>query len=94
MCPQCGTAPTRAWRGDGEVVESAAAGGEPSLVTVPEHPDALVFGRPGSRPFRRATLYTAWHAATKRLGMEGFHIHDLRHTGNTPAAATGGAPRS
>ena len=24
------------------------------LITVPEHPDALVFGRPGGRPFRRA----------------------------------------
>ena len=63
------------------------------LVTVPEHPDALVFGRPGGRPFRRATLYTAWHAATKRLGMEGFHIHDLRHTGNTLAAATGASTK-
>ena len=63
------------------------------LVTVPEHPDALVLGRPGDRPFRRATLYTAWHAATKRLGMEGFHIHDLRHTGNTLAAATGASTK-
>ncbi len=63
------------------------------LVTVPDHPDALVFGRAGGRPFRRATLYTAWHAATKRLGMEGFHIHDLRHTGNTLAAATGASTK-
>ncbi|MET0902284.1 MAG: site-specific integrase [Acidimicrobiales bacterium] len=63
------------------------------LVTVPEDPDALVFGRPGGRPFRRATLYTAWHAATKRLGMKGFHIHDLRHTGNTLAAATGASTK-
>lgn len=45
------------------------------------------------RPFRRATLYTAWHAATKRLGMEGFHLHDLRHTGNTLAAATGASTK-
>jgi len=63
------------------------------LVTVPEHPEALVFGGPGGRPFRRATLYTAWHAATGRLGMEGFHLHDLRHTGNTLAAATGASTK-
>lgn len=36
---------------------------------------------------------TAWHAATKRLGMEGFHVHDLRHTGNTLAAATGASTK-
>jgi integrase len=63
------------------------------LVAVPEDPDVFVFGRPGNRPFRRATLYTAWHAATKRLGMEGFRIHDLRHTGNTLAAATGASTK-
>jgi integrase len=63
------------------------------LVAVPEDPEALVLGRPGNRPFRRATLYTAWHAATKRLGMEGFRIHDLRHTGNTLAAATGASTK-
>lgn len=59
------------------------------LITVPDRPDALVFGQPGNRPLRRASLYTAWHAATKRVGMSGFRIHDLRHTGNTLAAATG-----
>jgi integrase len=63
------------------------------LVAVPDEPDALVLGRPGNRPFRRATLYTAWHAATKRLGMDGFRIHDLRHTGNTLAAATGASTK-
>ncbi len=63
------------------------------LVAVPDDPEALVLGRPGNRPFRRATLYTAWHAATKRLGMEGFRIHDLRHTGNTLAAATGASTK-
>jgi integrase len=63
------------------------------LVTVSDDPEALVLGRPGNRPFRRATLYTTWHAATRRLGMEGFRIHDLRHTGNTLAAATGASTK-
>jgi integrase len=59
------------------------------LVTVPDRPDALVFGQSGNRPLRRASLYIAWHAATQRVGLSGFRIHDLRHTGNTLAAATG-----
>lgn len=63
------------------------------LVAVPDDSEALVLGRSGHRPFRRATLYTAWHAATKRLGMTGFRIHDLRHTGNTLAAATGASTK-
>lgn len=63
------------------------------LAAVPDDPGALVLGRPGNRPFRRATLYRAWHAATKRLGIEGFRIHDLRHTGNTLAAATGASTK-
>lgn len=63
------------------------------LVTVPDGPDALVFGQSGNRPLRRASLYIAWHAATKRVGMSGFRIHDLRHTGNTLAAATGASTK-
>jgi integrase len=63
------------------------------LVAVPDDPEALVLGRSGNRPFRRATAYTGWHVATKRLGMEGFRIHDLRHTGNTLAAATGASTK-
>lgn len=30
---------------------------------------------------------------TKRLGMGAFRIHDLRHTGNTLAAATGASTK-
>ena len=64
------------------------------LVAVPDDPEALVLGRARNRPFRRATVYTAWHAATKKLGMPpGFRIHDLRHTGNTLAAATGASTK-
>jgi integrase len=56
-------------------------------------PDGLVF--PGTRhqPLRRATLYTAWHRALRAVGMEGFRFHDLRHTGNTLAAAAGASTK-
>jgi integrase len=63
------------------------------MVTVADEPEALVFGQSGNRPLRRASLYIAWHAATKRVGMSGFRIHDLRHTGNTLAAATGASTK-
>ena len=42
---------------------------------------------------RRATLYTAWGRATKAVGITGLRFHDLRHTGNTLAAATGASTK-
>jgi integrase len=56
-------------------------------------PDGLVF--PGTRrqPLRRATLYKAWHRARRAVGMQGLRFHDLRHTGNTLAAATGASTK-
>lgn len=63
---------------------------------VGEGPDALVFtGDKGamlrSGNFRRAV---GWAAALRAAGMpEGFHFHDLRHTGNNLAAATGASTR-
>jgi integrase len=53
----------------------------------------LVF--PGTRrqPLRRATLYKAWHRARRAVGMQGLRFHDLRHTGNTLAAATGASTK-
>ena len=41
--------------------------------------------------FRRAV---DWSRAVKRCGLpDGFHFHDLRHTGNNLAAASGGSTR-
>lgn len=63
---------------------------------VGEEPEALVFtGDKGavlrSGNFRRAV---GWAAALRAAGMpEGFHFHDLRHTGNNLAAATGASTR-
>ena len=44
-------------------------------------------------PLRRAVLQRAWNEARVKVGMEHLHFHDLRHTGNTLAAATGASTR-
>jgi integrase len=51
--------------------------------------DGLVFPSSNGGPFRRATFYTAWDKARTAEGLPGFRLQDLRHTGNTLAAATG-----
>jgi integrase len=56
-------------------------------------PQGLVFCGPGGVPFRRASFYTAWARATRAVGIEGLRPHDLRHTGNTLAAATGASTK-
>ncbi len=61
-----------------------------------KEPDALIFtGRNGallrSGNFGRATR---WPKTVAELGLPaGFHFHDLRHTGNTLAAASGASTR-
>ena len=44
-------------------------------------------------PLRRAVLQRAWDEARGEVGMAHLHFHDLRHTGNTLAAATGASTR-
>jgi integrase len=56
-------------------------------------PDNLVFPGASGRPFRTATLHAAWHRALRAVGIEGLRFHDLRHTGNTLAAATGASTK-
>ena len=53
--------------------------------------DALVFPGPMGGPMRRRNFNRAagWSYATAAIGAPGLHLHDLRHTGNTFAAATG-----
>ena len=55
--------------------------------------DGLVFCGSQGQPFRRATFYSAWKRATENAGLTGLHFHDLRHTGNTLAAATGASTK-
>jgi len=45
------------------------------------------------RPLRRATFHKAWRSAVAAVGLESLHFHDLRHTGNTLAAATGASTK-
>ena len=56
-----------------------------------DEPGALAF--PGSMggPVRRGNFnkMPAWPYAVRSIGAEGLHFHDLRHIGNTFAAASG-----
>jgi len=56
-------------------------------------PDGLVFPGTKHQPMPRVSLYKAWHRARHEVGMADFHLHDLRHTGNTLAAATGASTK-
>jgi integrase len=56
-------------------------------------PDGLVFCGTRDQPMRRASLYTAWRRAVRAADVDGLRFHDLRHTGNTLAAATGASTR-
>jgi integrase len=54
-------------------------------------PDALVFRGIKGGPLRRSNFnkVTRWVHLVAVLGVPGLHFHDLRHTGNMLAAATG-----
>ena len=56
--------------------------------------DGFVFTGPNGGPLRRATFYKAWSSALVAAGIEKpLKPHDLRHTGNTLAAATGASTK-
>ncbi len=51
---------------------------------------ALVFTSPAASPLRHSNFYRrAWMPALKAVGLEGVHLHDLRHTGNQFTAEAG-----
>jgi integrase len=54
-------------------------------------PAALVFCGPRGAALRRSNFgkMSGWSHAVRSIGAEGVHFHDLRHTGNTFAAAGG-----
>ena len=62
-------------------------------VFVQPEPGALVFPGPMGGPLRRGNFNRAvgWSNVVVAVGAPGLHFHDLRHTGNTFAAATGAA---
>ncbi len=51
--------------------------------------DALVFTMESGAPVTAVTLQRAWSKARRTIGRPDLHLHDLRHTGLTLAAATG-----
>ncbi len=55
--------------------------------------DSLVFIGPKNGSLRRPNFTRIWRRATESAGLTGFHFHDLRHTGNHIAAATGASLR-
>lgn len=62
---------------------------------VDEAPDALVFTGPKGAALRRGNFnpLVRWRQAVAGIGRPGLHFHDLRHTGNTLAAASGASTR-
>ena len=58
---------------------------------VDEGPDALVFTGERGGVLRRSNFHAAsgWSSAVAKIGLPGFHFHDLRHTGNFLASQSG-----
>lgn len=59
-------------------------------------PEALVFTGAKGAELRRSNFQRAvsWEQTVAKVGLPaGFHFHDLRHTGNTLAAASGASTR-
>jgi integrase len=58
-------------------------------------PTALVFTGPKGAPLKRTNFneLSGWKEAVARIGKPELHFHDLRHSGNTWAAAAGVSTR-
>lgn len=57
-------------------------------------PGAYLFtGHHGAAPLPTATWRRAWDEARSSTGLSHLHLHDLRHAGNTLAAATGASTK-
>ena len=56
-------------------------------------PVDLVFVGPKGGRLRRSNFRKFWHRARDAVGLPELHFHDLRHTGNTMAAAQGASLR-
>jgi hypothetical protein len=56
--------------------------------------DALLFTGPTGVPLWHSSFrHRYWLPALAKAGMTGIHLHDLRHTGNHPAATSGATLR-
>ena len=59
--------------------------------TTPASP--VIFPNSKDEPIRRASWRSVWLLARDKAGLPHFRFHDLRHTGNTLAAATGASTK-
>ena len=56
--------------------------------------EGLVFTSPTGKPLHHSNFRRrVWLPALKSAGLPAFHLHDLRHTGNTLAASAGATLR-
>lgn len=55
--------------------------------------DGLVFVGAKGNQLRRSNFSKYWAGACEAAGLDGVHLHDLRHTGNTFAAEAGASLR-
>jgi integrase len=64
-------------------------------IYVKDESGALVFPGAMGGPLRRGNFnkMSAWPYAVRSIGSEGLHFHDLRHTSNSFAAASGAGLR-
>ena len=53
----------------------------------------VIFPNSKDEPIRRASWRSVWLLARDKAGLPHFRFHDLRHTGNTLAAATGASTK-
>ncbi|MFE1252386.1 hypothetical protein [Streptomyces fungicidicus] len=66
---------------------------QPLAVFAEQGPDGRVFiGAKKATP-RRNDFGKLWRKACDQVGIKGLHFHDLRHAGDTLAAATGASTR-
>src|SRR5207249_6644219 len=56
-------------------------------------PDALLFTETDGEPLTRRVLNLRWAEAKRVTRLPHLHFHDLRHTGNTLAAAAGASTK-
>lgn len=56
-------------------------------------PEALVFTGEQGAPLSRGRWSIKWRQACRNAGVDRMHFHDLRHSGNTMAAATGASTK-
>jgi integrase len=59
----------------------------------PDGARSLVFTNALGGPLTRGGFRSTWVRGRERMGLPAFRFHDLRHTGNTLAAATGASTK-